>query len=132
MINSFLWYLGLIVLATQSGREITLGFASCYFTPFLTALLILLIPSTTENYSTTYTNMRLLQHSSCWHSEFTNLVKYHVMNLNVSSSSSKVEALIPANVLGRLHFMEYGIWSSLIWLYMELVLRGIKYVAKFH
>ena len=50
-----MWYLGLIALVMHLGREIALGFASCYFTPFLDALLVLLIPNTTPNHPITYT-----------------------------------------------------------------------------
>ena len=37
----------------QVGREIALGFASCYFTPFQ---LVLLIPNTTASHPITYNN----------------------------------------------------------------------------
>jgi len=40
----------------HSRREIALGFTSCYFTPFLSALLMLLIPNTTAAHAITYTN----------------------------------------------------------------------------
>ena len=40
----------------HSRREIALGFTSCYFTPFLSALLMLLIPNTTATHAITYTN----------------------------------------------------------------------------
>ena len=48
--------MGFKALVIHSGREIALGFALCYFTPFLSALLMLLIPNTTATHAITYTN----------------------------------------------------------------------------
>jgi len=51
----WLRYFGLIALVMHPGREIALNFISCYFTPLLDALLMLLIPNTTPNHPITYT-----------------------------------------------------------------------------
>ncbi len=40
----------------QTGRQIALGFASCKFCPFLSALLVQLIPNCTVNHAIAYIN----------------------------------------------------------------------------